>query len=81
MAKATVERECCDRGVPSFAQQVDPKSPYSLTSKEGGLAGKLQIAIDALYAMKAIPDRIPLNAIQDTIDPTYLREYLKSAGK
>ena len=81
VAKATVERECCDRGVPSFAQQVDPKSPYSLTSKDGGLAEKLHIATDALHAMKAIPDEIPLNAIQDTMDPTYLREYLKNAGK
>ena len=81
VAKATVERECCDRGIPSFAQQVDPKSPYSMTSKEGGLTEKLHMAIDALHAMKAIPERIPLNVIQDAIDPTYLREYLKSAGK
>ena len=80
VAKATVERECCDRGIPSFALQVDPKSPYSMTSKEG-LAAKLNLAIEALYAMKAISEPVPLAAIQDAVDPTYLREYVKSVGK
>jgi len=80
VAKATVERECCDRGIPSFALQVDAKSPYSMTSKEG-LAAKLNLAIEALYAMKAISEPIPFAAIQDAVDPTYLREYLKSVGK
>jgi ABC-type nitrate/sulfonate/bicarbonate transport system substrate-binding protein len=80
VAKATVERECCDRGIPSFALQIDPKSPYSMTSKDG-LAAKLNLAIEALYAMKAIPEPIPLATIQDAVDPTYLREYLKSVSK
>jgi NitT/TauT family transport system substrate-binding protein len=52
-----------------------------MTSKEGGLAGKLQLASDVLYATKAIPEKIPLSAIQDAIDPTYLRAYMKSVGK
>jgi len=80
VAKATLERECCGR-VPSFADQVDPNTPYSMTSKEGGLAGKLKLASDVLFATKAIPAALPLNVIQDAIDPTYLREYLKGAGK
>lgn len=80
VAKATVERECCDRGIPSFALQVDSKSPYSMTSKDG-LAAKLNLAIEVLYAMKAISEPIPLAAIQDAVDPTYLREYMKSVGK
>ncbi len=80
VAKATVERECCDRGIPSFALQVDPKSPYSMTSKDG-LAAKLNLAIEALYAMKAISEPVPLAVIQDAVDPTYLREYMKSVGK
>jgi NitT/TauT family transport system substrate-binding protein len=80
VAKATLERECCGR-VPSFADQLDPQSPYSMTSKEGGLAGKLQLASDVLYTTKAIPERIPLAAIQDAIDPTYIREYMKMSGK
>ena len=81
VAKLTVERECCDRGIPSFAQQVDPKSPYSMTAKDGGLAEKLNLAIEALHAMKAIPERIPFSVIQDAVDPTYLRDYLKTVGK
>ena len=81
VAKAVVERECCDRGIPSFAQQLDPKSPYSMTAKEGGLAEKLHIAIEALHAMKAIPEKIPLSAIQEAVDPTYLREYMLTTGK
>jgi len=80
VAKAMVESECCDRGIPSFALQVDPNSPYSMTAKEGGLAEKLLLAIEALYAMKAIPERIPLRVIQDAVDPTYLLEYLKTKG-
>ena len=51
-----------------------------MTSKEG-LAAKLNLAIEALYAMKAISEPIPFAAIQDAVDPTYLREYLKSVGK
>jgi len=80
VAKATLERECCGR-VPSFADQVDPNSPYSMTSKEGGLAGKLKLASEILHATKAIPEPVPFAVIQEAIDPTYIREYLKSTGK
>jgi NitT/TauT family transport system substrate-binding protein len=80
VAKATLERECCGR-VPSFADQVNPNTPYSMTSKEGGLAGKLKLASDVLFATKAIPETIALKAIQDAIDPTYLQQYMKSIGK
>jgi NitT/TauT family transport system substrate-binding protein len=80
VAKATLERECCGR-VPSFADQVDPKSPYSMTAKEGGLAGKLKLASEILHATKAIPEPVPFNVIQESIDPTYLLEYMKSVGK
>lgn len=79
VAKATMERQCCGR-VPSFADQVDPNSPYSMTSKEGGLAGKLKLASEILHATKAIPEPIPFSAIQEAIDPTYLLEYLKTTA-
>ena len=51
------------------------------STKEGGLAEKLYIAIEALHSMKAIPDKIPLSVIQEAVDPTYLREYMKATGK
>src|SRR5574337_1358129 len=80
VAKATLDRECCGR-VPSFEAQVDPKSPYSMVSKEGGLAGKLQLASDVLHATHAISEPIPPAKIQAAIDPTYILEYLKQTRK
>ncbi len=81
VAKATLERECCGRGIPTFAEQLDPASPYSMTSKEGGLVAKFRLASEALVAAKAIAEPIPLSAIQDAIDPSHLREYMKTVGK
>lgn len=80
VAKATLERECCGR-VPSFADQLDPASPYSMTSKEGGLIGKLLLASQVLYATKAIAQPLSLSVIQEAVDPTYIREYMKTQGK
>lgn len=80
VAKATLDRECCGR-VPSFADQLNPNSPYSMTSKEGGLVGKLMIASQALYQTKVLPEPIPLSAIQEAVDPTYLKEYMAAHKK
>ncbi len=80
VAKAALNRQCCGR-VPSFADQLDPASPYSMTSKERGLAGKLALAAEVLYTVKAIAAPIPIGVIQEAIDPSYLREYMKSTGK
>ncbi len=81
VAKATLDRECCGRGIPSFAEQVDPNSPYSMTSKDGGLAAKLILAAEVLHAVKALPQPIPAAAIRDAIDPGPLLQYLKNVGK
>ena len=81
VAKATLDRECCGRGIPSFAEQVDPASPYSMTSKDGGLAAKLILAAEALYAVKALPQPISAAAIREAIDPQPLLQYMKSIGK
>ena len=80
VAKATLERECCGR-VPSFADQADPSSPYSMVSKEGGLAGKLLLASEVLHATKAINEPIPLAKIQAAIEPAYILQYLKLTRK
>jgi len=77
VAKATLDRECCGR-VPSFAEQLKPNSPYSMTSKEGGTVGKLVLASQALYATHVLSQPIPLKTLQDSIDPTYLKEYVAS---
>jgi ABC-type nitrate/sulfonate/bicarbonate transport system substrate-binding protein len=77
VAKATLDRECCGR-VPSFADQLDPASPFSMTSREHGLVGKLFLASQVLTATKAIPELIPLDKIQAAVDPTYLQKYVNS---
>jgi len=76
VAKATVERVYMQR--PSYAQQVEANSPYSMTSKDGGLAGKYLQATQVLFETKSIPEPVPLNVIQDAIDPTYLKKYLEA---
>ena len=80
VAKATLDRECCGR-VPSFADQLDPSSPFSMTSKDRGLVGKLFLASEVLAATKAIPQPIPLEKIQAAVDPTYLQKYVNSHPK
>ncbi|MGQ0546564.1 MAG: ABC transporter substrate-binding protein [Betaproteobacteria bacterium] len=77
VATKLLERRAGGR-VPDFADQIDLASPYSMTSMEGGLAGKLMLASEVLYATNVIPKPIPLGVIQDAIDPTYIREYLKT---
>lgn len=78
VARATVERECCGRGIPTFAQQLDPNSPFSMTNKQAGLAQKLQLASEAFFDLKAIAKPIPAALIQDAIEPKFLLEYIKA---
>jgi NitT/TauT family transport system substrate-binding protein len=76
VAKANFERVCCGRK-PTFDQQIDPNSQYSLTSKDGGLAKKLFVAGQVLHEVGSIPEAIPMKVIQDAIDPTYVQQYIK----
>ena len=66
---------------PTFVQQIDPSSPYSLTTKDGGLAQKLFIAGQALFEAKSIPRPVSLTEIQDAIDASYLQAYAGSREK
>lgn len=76
-AKATLDRECCGR-VPSFAEQLKPNSPYSMTSKDGGTVGKLMLASQALYETHVLSAPIPLATLQDSVDSTYLQQYVSA---
>ncbi|MBV8150332.1 MAG: ABC transporter substrate-binding protein [Candidatus Eremiobacteraeota bacterium] len=80
VAKATLERECCGR-VPSFADQLSPTSPFSMTSRDGGTIAKLVMASDALYQTKVLSAPIPLSTLQAAVDPQYLREYMAAHVK
>ena len=74
VAKATIERVYMHR--PTYAQMVDPASPYSMTSKDGGLAAKYVQATQVLYETKSIPEPVSKTVIQESIDPTYLKQFL-----
>jgi len=80
VAKASLERRSASRQ-PEFADQLDPLSPFSMTSKQGGLAGTLMLASQVLHATKVIAKPISPSVIHDAIDPTYIGEYRASAGK
>ena len=73
---ASLARICMQR--PTFSQQLDPASALSLTSKEGGLAGKLQLATQVLHATKSIPEPVPISVIQNAIDPSHLKAFAAS---
>ena len=79
VAKATVDRVYMQR--PTYAQQLDPASPYSMTSKDGGLAGKYLQATQVLLETKSIPEPVPMSVIQGAIDPTYLKQFVERGGK
>jgi NitT/TauT family transport system substrate-binding protein len=72
-AKATMERIYDQR--PSFAQQVDPATEHSLTSKDGGLAGKLLLAMQVLHATKSVPEPVPMSLIRESIDAGPLKSF------
>lgn len=63
---------------PTFKEQLSRSSPYSMTSRNSGLVRKLFIAGQALYKAKSIPEAVPMNVIQDAVDPSYLAAYQKS---
>ena len=66
---------------PTFTEQLDPSSPYSLTAKDGGLAQKLYLAGEALFETKSIPRLVPISEIQDAIDSSHLKAYMESQKK
>lgn len=73
VARASVERVYDRR--PTYAQQADPNSPYSLRSKDGGLAQSLYLATQVLFAIKSIPEPIAMTKIQESIDPTFVTAF------
>lgn len=74
VAKAALERVYMQR--PTFAQQLDPAHGHSLVSREGGLVGKLNLAMQVLHATKTIPEPIPLAVIQQAVDPESLKRFV-----
>ncbi len=80
VAKATYDRLCCSRH-PTFAQQVDPGSPYSLVSKNGGLVDKLHTATQILADVGSIPASLAKEKIAAAIDASYVRQFVETQKK
>ncbi len=80
VAKAAYDRESGPR-YPTLAQQLDPASQYSMTSKDGGLAKKLHIASQMLFETGTIPSALSWEAINAAVDPSYIRQYVEKTSK
>lgn len=77
VAKEFYERHCCGR-LPTFAQQLDPSSPWSMVSKTGGLAGQTLLASQILAELGTIPAPLSLELIANSIDANPMREFVNS---
>ena len=64
--------------IPSIESQLDPKSDYSLTNKDGGLAQKLYVAGEALYEAKAFAKQLTKQQVTDSIDSSHVKRFLES---
>lgn len=62
--------------MPSFEEQLDPESPYSLVSKDGGLAGQLYLASQMLAKAGTIPEPLSWDVINDSIDASYMQTFV-----
>ena len=80
VAKAAYDRLCCSRR-PTFAQQMDPASPYSIVNKDGGVIKKLQVATQMLADSGSIPAPLTAEAIASAIDSSYVKQYVDSRKK
>lgn len=77
VAKEFYERHCCGR-LPTYAQQLDPSSPWSMVSKTGGLAGQTLLASQILAELGTIPAPLSLELIANSIDANPMREFVNS---
>lgn len=75
VAKAFYEKHCCGN-LPSFEQQLDPASPYSLVAKDGGLAGQLHVASQVLHELGVVPKPLTLGALSAAIDAGPMRRFV-----
>lgn len=62
--------------IPTIESQVEADSPWSLSNKSAGLTEKLYQAGQALLEAKSIHVNIDRNTISESVDDTYLRNYL-----
>lgn len=75
VAKEFYEKHCCSR-MPTFEQQLDPNSPWSLVNPNGGLAAQALLASQMLHELGTIPAPLKPETIAEAIDPAPLRKFL-----
>lgn len=80
VAKEFYEKHCCSH-LPTFEQQLDPNSPWSLVSKTGGLAGQAILASQMLFELGTIPAPLKPETLAAAIDPKPLQNFLAKNKK
>lgn len=77
VAKQFYEKHCCG-GLPTFEQQLDPKSQWSLVNPNGGLAAQAVLASQMLFELGTIPAPLKPETITAAIDPAPMRKFLSA---
>ena len=67
--------------IPTIESQLDPKSPWSLNNRDGGLTEKLFIAGQALYEAKAFAKPLTREQIANSVEPSYIKQFLDTDCK
>ena len=67
--------------IPTIESQLDPKSPWSLNNRDGGLTEKLFVAGQALYEAKAFAKPLTREQIANSVDPSYIKQFLETDCK
>lgn len=75
VAPAIVERTLETGHWPTFEEQVDPDSRWSLDTRIG-LAGQLHKAAEALFKAGALQESIPYETFADAVNPQYVEEFV-----
>lgn len=77
IAKEFYEKHCCRR-LPTYEEQLDPNSPWSLVNPKGGLASQALIASQMLYELGTVPAPLKPETVAAAIDPAPMRKFLSS---
>lgn len=80
VAKNFYDKHCC-KYLPTFEQQLDPSSQWSLVNPTGGLAGQAILASQMLFELGTIPAPLKPETLAAAIDPKPLQNFLAKNKK
>lgn len=75
VAKEFYEKHCCSR-MPTFKQQLDPNSQWSLVSPNRGLARQALVASQMLYELGTIPEPLKPGVVTAAIDAEPMKKFV-----